>query len=129
MALNERIEPRALSLGHLAVELTCDRRTVGKALRDAKAEPVAELNGHPCWTIPQALEALSARADRVGDKRLARFRRPPAEPPPWLAAIDELCATDSERGFALGLMVAIYHAPRIIGGMAAQAGATMAQAY
>ena len=88
MARNEPIEPRALTLGHLAVELAADRRTVAKALRQAGAEPVAERNGHPCYTVAQALHALARRAGRVDDRRLDRFRRPPPEPPLWLAVID-----------------------------------------
>ena len=129
MAENERIQPRPLTIGHIAVEIGCDRRTVARALREAGVEPVSDLNGHPCWTIAQTIAALDQRAKGSRDGRLRRFQRPPAELPSWLQAIDDLCATDSERGFALGLMVAIYHAPRIIGGMAAQAGATMGQAF
>lgn len=129
MVVNDRIEPRALSLGHLAVELDCDRRTLGKALNAANAKPVSMIDGHAAWTVRQALSALAQRAEDGRDSRLRRFQRPPAELPSWLQAIDDLCATNSERGFALGLMVAIYHAPRIIGGMAAQAGATMGQAF
>ena len=127
MAANDRIEPRALSLGHLAVELDADRRTLAKALNAANAQPVATIHGHAHWTVRQALNALAQRAE--SDRRLRRFQRPVAEPPSWVQVIDSLCATDAERGFALGLMTAIYHAPRIIGGMAAQAGVTMAQAY
>ena len=131
MTLNERIEPRALTLGHLAAELAADRRTVAKALRRAGAAPVAERNGHPCYTVAQALDALARRAERVDERRLDRFRRPRPEPPGWLAAIDRLAATPFERGFAVGLMRAIYQAPRVIAGAAVVGDArlTMGQAF
>ena len=131
MACNERIEPRALTLGHLAAELAADRRTLAKALREAGARPVAERNGHPCYTVAQALDALARRAERVDDRRLDRFRRPPPELPRWLAAIDRHTATPFERGFAVGLMRAIYQAPRVVAGaaVAGDARLTMGQAF
>jgi hypothetical protein len=130
VALNERIEPRALTLGALAVELDADRRTVAKALREAGAAPVAERNGHACYTVAQALDALARRADRVNDRRLDRFRRAPPEPAPWVAAIDQYDLPPFERGFCVGLVRAIYVLPRVVAGVGVNGvGLTMSQAF
>jgi hypothetical protein len=58
---------------------------------------------------------------------------PPPEPefPPAVRTILDGARTDAERGFALGLMTAIYQMPRVVGGMAVHCGAglTMDQAF
>jgi hypothetical protein len=126
MAANERIKPRPLTLGHLAVELATDRRTIAAALREAGAEPAASHNGHPAFTVRQALAALARRAERVSDQRLGRFRPSPPETPPWLAAIDEHARTPFERGFCLGVMRALYELPRVVAGVGVRGPAALA---
>jgi hypothetical protein len=62
--------------------------------------------------------------------------RPPAktpspEWPPAIQAIVDNTKTDLERGYALALMLAVYEMPRVVGGMAIQAGVglSMAQTF
>jgi hypothetical protein len=121
MSKNLPIEPRPLTLGQLAVELAADRRTIRKALRDNGAEPVLDANGHHTWTIPQALDAVSARARQLPhERRLARFQRAPAPPPPWLEAITAGTRNDLERGFAIAVASAVYQVPMLAAVIAPQ---------
>jgi hypothetical protein len=132
MSKNLPIEPRPLTLGQLAVELAADRRTIRKALRDNGAEPVLDTNGHPTWTVPQALDAMSARARQLPhERRLARFQRAPAPPPPWLEAITAGTRTDFERGFAIAVASAVYQVPQLAAAIAPQVEPkpSMAQVY
>ena len=76
---------------------------------------------------------LAARAlDGGKTKPVGRSASPPEpEFPPAIKAIMDETSTDLERGYALALMLAIYETPRVVGGMAIQAGVglTMTQAY
>jgi hypothetical protein len=81
----------------------------------------------------KAMAWLATRALDGGKAKPAGRPRPPPEPewPPAIRAIMDETSTDLERGYALALMLAVYETPRVVGGMAIQAGVglSMAQAY
>jgi hypothetical protein len=81
----------------------------------------------------KAMRWLATRALDGGKGKPAGSPQPPPEPecPPAIRAIMDQTRTDLERGYALALMLAVYETPRVVGGMAIQAGVglTMDQAY
>jgi hypothetical protein len=80
------------------------------------------------WLATRALDGKGKPGGRA-----APLPEPPPEPewPPAIRAIMDETSTDLERGYALALMLAVYETPRVVGGMAIQAGVglTMDQAY
>jgi hypothetical protein len=78
-----------------------------------------------------ATRALDGKGKPGG--RSEPLPEPPPEPqwPPAIRAIMDETSTDLERGYALALMLAVYETPRVVGGMAIQAGCgvNMGQAY
>jgi hypothetical protein len=89
----------------------------GSEIRIDRAKAMAWLAGR----------TLDGKAEGGG-----RAQSPPEpEFPPAIKAILDETSTDLERGYALALMLAVYETPRVVGGMAIQAGVglTMTQAY
>jgi hypothetical protein len=80
-------------------------------------------------------KAMAWLADRALDGKATPASPSPPPPgpeiPPWVREILDGARTDLERGLALGIMSAVYQMPRVVGGMAIQAGAglTMDQAF
>jgi hypothetical protein len=91
----------------------------GSEIRIDRAKAMAWLTQH----------ALDGKGKPAGQPQ------PPPEPepewPPAIRAIMDETSTPLERAYALATMTAIYETPRVVGGMAIQAGCglTMDQAY
>jgi hypothetical protein len=92
-------------------------------------------NGRGCEIRIDRAKAMTWLAARALDGKSKPGGRseplPEPEWPPAIRAIMDATSTDLERGYALALMLAVYETPRVVGGMAIQAGIglTMTQAY
>jgi hypothetical protein len=93
----------------------------GSEIRIDRAKAMAWLTQH----------ALDGKGKPAGQPQPPPEPEPEPEWPPAIRAIVDETSTDLERGYALALMLAAYETPRVVGGMAIQAGVglTMTQAY